>query len=105
MLLSDLSGQAREESHVLGQIIPSSSCVQGIRIIPSSNIQQCFLRPVTYQTLLGGGVDSLVGMTDIVSYGTCSHQPTGLRAAFPSRKNLKNHPMRNSTLEIFPDLK
>lgn len=42
-LLSDLSGQAREESHVLGQIIPSSFCVQGMRVIPSSNIQQCFL--------------------------------------------------------------
>ena len=35
-LLSDLSGQAREESHVLGQIIPSSFCVQGMRVILSS---------------------------------------------------------------------
>lgn len=94
-LLSEFSGQAREESHVLGQIIPRSSYVQGMRIIPSSNTQLCFLRPVTNPIV--DGVDSLVRMTDIVFCDTCSHQPTGLKATFPSRKNLKNHPMRHST--------
>ena len=79
-LLSEFSGQAREESHVLGQIIPSFE-VQGMRVIPSSNNQQCFLAALYIPDAM---VSSLVRTTDVAPHDTCSYQPAGVGATFPS---------------------